>query len=94
MQMTAPYPQPLSHCLLSAVSQAWVGTLCHQVSQGWKGPAQSLLRPSREVEVATSEAELLEKLGPQRGWTGHWGASPRRPQPHSSVWDSRTLRYG
>ena len=67
------------------MSQAWAGTLCHQVSWGWQGPAQSLLRPGREAEVATSEAELLEKLGPQQGWTGHWGHKSEESTARSSV---------
>lgn len=42
-----------------------MGTVGHRVSQDWKDPAQFLPGPAGEVEVATSEAEVLEKWGPR-----------------------------
>lgn len=55
---------------LCPVSQAWVRTLGHRVSWDRKGPALILLRTGvvGEARVATSEAEVLEKLGPRLGW--------------------------
>lgn len=57
---------------LCPVSQAWVGTLGHRVSRDRKGPALFLLSTrgggGGEAGVATSEAEVLEKLGLRLGW--------------------------
>lgn len=68
-----PPPASLWRCLLSAVSQAWVGTFGHEIGQDWKDPAQLLPGPAGEVSVATSEAEVPGKLGPSL-LTGHTAA--------------------